>query len=51
MLNVLKFPKELFHIAQLYTTLFEVALNWMKLLQIGKVWCDWWTSCKCFQFI
>jgi len=23
----------------------------MKLLQIGKILFDWWTSPKCFQFI
>ena len=24
--------------------MFEIAHNWMKLLQIAKVWFDWWTS-------
>jgi len=23
----------------------------MKLLQIAKIWFDWWTSPKCFPFI
>jgi len=31
--------------------MFEVAHNWRKLLQIAKVWFDWRTSPKCFQFI
>jgi len=41
---------ELFYIAHLWTRLFEVARN-LELLQIGKIWFDWWTSPKCFQFI
>jgi len=46
-----KILMELFYIACHGTRLFEVFHNWMKLLQIGKTWFDWWTSPKCFQFI
>jgi len=31
--------------------MFEVDHNSMKLLEIAKVWFDWWTSPICFQFI
>jgi len=46
-----KILRELSYVAHLWTRLFEVAYNWMKVLQIGKIWFDWWTSPKCFQLI
>ena len=38
-----KISMELFYTAQLCTILFEVAHNWMRLLQLAKIWFDWWT--------
>jgi len=40
---------EIFYIAHLWTRQFEATHNWLKLLYIGKIWFDWWTSPKCFQ--